>query len=90
MRTWKKSYAAFGIGTTGLPYNETRFSWQPRPGVRQAVVLVRAGNGQYVASGRSMREVEDRIRIFTIGTALLWGITELGTLIVIGVVLALS
>lgn len=50
----------------GLYYNQSplpqhRFTWQPEPGVRQAVVLVRAGDNRYVAAGRNMREVDQRI-----------------------------
>jgi len=41
---------------------ETRFTWQPRQGVRQAVVLVQTADKKYfVAAGRNMREVEQRI-----------------------------
>jgi hypothetical protein len=40
-----------------------RFTWQPRVGVRQAVVLepTTLGGGMYVVAGRNMREVEQRI-----------------------------
>jgi hypothetical protein len=40
---------------------ETRVTWQPEPGVRQATVIVHVSNGTYVASGRNMREGEQRI-----------------------------
>ncbi|HUO50583.1 MAG TPA: hypothetical protein VMU25_03440 [Candidatus Paceibacterota bacterium] len=59
--TWKQ-YAAYGFGLS-IPTNETRFTWQPRPDVRQAVVVVHfdSQNGVgYVAVGRNMREVEAR------------------------------
>ena len=79
--TWKKSYAALGVGVTDFPYDETRFSWQPRSDIRQAVVLVHANNGYFVASGRSMREVENRISILTKGAAFIWGGTALATLV---------
>jgi hypothetical protein len=45
---------------------EDRFTWQPRPGVRSAVVvdeIVGAATGtsaRFVMAGRSLREVEDR------------------------------
>jgi len=44
------------------PVGQDRFTWQPEPGVRQAVVLVATGDQKYfVAAGRNMREVEQRI-----------------------------
>ena len=41
---------------------ESRFTWQPRPGVRSAVVVtaVKGGAGGFVMAGRSLREVENR------------------------------
>jgi hypothetical protein len=51
----------------GLYYNQSpiaqnRFTWQPQPDVRQAVVLTQTKDKKYfVASGRNMREVEQRI-----------------------------
>ena len=38
---------------------DNRFTWQPRPQVRIATVIVAAQHG-FVLSGRSLREVEDR------------------------------
>lgn len=39
---------------------EARITWQPKAGVRSAVVIVRVGGSQpgYVLAGRSLREVE--------------------------------
>ncbi len=52
-----------GHHVNSAPANENRFTWQPEPGVREAVVLVAFqtpdGIG-YVAAGRNMREVEAR------------------------------
>ena len=39
---------------------ENRLSWQPQSDVRQAIVVVQAGDG-FVVAGRNMREVERRI-----------------------------
>ncbi|HSW89411.1 MAG TPA: hypothetical protein VLH19_00895 [Patescibacteria group bacterium] len=41
---------------------QTRFTWQPQPGVRSALVITRVAgkNNVYVAVGRSLREVEKR------------------------------
>jgi hypothetical protein len=61
---------------------EDRFTWQPRSGIRQAVVLVRIDGTHpgFVMSGRSLREVELRERALSneIGIALL--VILLGTL----------
>jgi len=54
------------------PENENRFTWQPEENVRQAVVLVRAGNGDFVAAGRSLREVEEREGQLTINMFIIW------------------
>ncbi len=45
----------------GGPIGENRISWQPRLGVRSAIVVVWVPETkQFVVAGRSMREVEDR------------------------------
>lgn len=78
---------------------ETRVSWQPRPTVRQAVVLVRYdmptvdGVPQqegYVAVGRSMRLTEERILNLTRQAALAWSVTALGTLFTLLCLVALG
>lgn len=49
--------------TIGYPSNENRLSWQPSPGVRQAIVIVWVPEKQqFVVAGRNMREVESRTR----------------------------
>jgi hypothetical protein len=58
------SWVKHGNGTyfNQGPVAETRFTWQPEAGVREAVVLVETPDKKYfVASGRNMREVEQRI-----------------------------
>jgi hypothetical protein len=51
----------------GLYYNQSpvaqnRFTWQPAPDVRQAVILTQSPDKKYfVAAGRNMRETEQRI-----------------------------
>ncbi len=87
-KTWRPS-AALGVPVV-TPAGETFFTWQPEPGVRQAVVLAAVGNGEFVAAGRSMREVEFRVETLTEGFALAWGGTVLGTLIVIFCLVALG
>ncbi|MGH7175447.1 MAG: hypothetical protein ACREGR_03770 [Minisyncoccia bacterium] len=86
--TWH-AYAEEGFAYA-LPSGEDRFTWQPRTDVRQAIVLVHAENGDFVASGRNMREVERQESVLTRGGALLWSSTELGTLVVILILLALG
>ena len=43
---------------------EYRVTWQPRKGIRMAMVIVKTNTSpvQFVASGRSMTEVEERIQ----------------------------
>lgn len=73
---------------TGL---ETRVTWQPRPDVRQAVVLVQFqtphGVG-YVAVGRSMKTVKDRIINLTELVAIAWSVTALASFVVIFLLLS--
>jgi hypothetical protein len=86
------TYAEQGIPLS-IPAHEDRFSWQPRPDVRQAVVLVHVSSPSfsgYVASGRNMREIENREGTLTLGAGLAFVGTELGTLIVIIALLALG
>jgi hypothetical protein len=85
-RTWQplKSFSA----PTG---SETRVTWQPRTDVRQAVVLVSfaASHGiGYVAVGRSMRTVEERIAHLTETAAAAWGTSVLATFAIIFIMLA--
>ena len=54
--TWSKAKMYYQNGM-----RETRITWQPNAGTRQAVVLVQTADGRFVASGRNMREVEQRI-----------------------------
>ena len=86
--SWR-GYAEQGIAFP-VPLHETRFTWQPRAGVRQAVVLVHADNGYFVASGRNMREVESQVQVLTEGAGTLWGATELGTFIILFILVSLG
>ena len=68
----------------GSPVDQNRFTWQPTPSVRQAVVLVYIPAPQgplYVAAGRNMREVEQRIEHEGEIVFVLWAFT-LGCLLV--------
>lgn len=88
--TWH-TYAEMGV-PVGLPAHEDRFSWQPRSDVRQAVVLVHVSSPAFtgfVASGRSMSEVETRVSTLTQGAAGLWVLTQLATVVGIWIVSAI-
>jgi len=59
---------------------ETRVTWESKGGVRQAVVLVQYHTSEglgWVASGRSMRVVEDRIINLTQLAAIAWSVSIL-------------
>ncbi len=61
---------------------ETRFTWQPEAGVRQAVVLVKVSDTRFVASGRNMRDVEQRIEHLGEMLFLGWIVTLVALLVV--------
>jgi hypothetical protein len=48
-----------GVLDYAKAHGEDRITWQPRPGVREATVVVHQGQ-YYVAAARSLREVEAR------------------------------
>ncbi len=57
------------------PPDENRFTWQPREGVRQAVVLVAFSTPHgagFVAAGRNMREGEARISRLGVIVLAMW------------------
>jgi hypothetical protein len=55
-------------------HGQERFSWQPEPGVRMAMVVLRASSAEpgFFAVGRSLREVEKRERHLTEMVFLSW------------------
>lgn len=61
---------------------ETRVTWQPEPGVRQAIVVVRIGGSQpgFVMAGRSLREVEVRENELELIVFAAWIVTLVGLL----------
>lgn len=65
-----------------VPPGENRFTWQPEPGVRSAVVLVHVvgGQGGFVAAGRSLREVEKREDQLSFNVFIAWILTMAGSL----------
>lgn len=78
--TW--SYPIIGHHWNNSPVDQNRFTWQPSPDVRQAVILVYIpSRNEFVASGRNMREVEQRIEHEGEIVFVLWAFT-LGCLLV--------
>jgi hypothetical protein len=61
-------------------YGEDRFTWQPAPGVREAVVVDRLTGGSvgFVMAGRSLREVEIREHQTLTETEAAWLATVVG------------
>lgn len=61
-----------------------KITWQPRPGVRSAIVVVhyQGENPGYVMAGRSLREVEVRTSQLQLITALAWLAGLFATLII--------
>ena len=61
---------------------EDRFTWQPSPGVREAVVLVHLTNDAgFVMAGRSLREVEQRESQLELIVWFGWVLTMIGLFI---------
>jgi hypothetical protein len=76
-----------GHHINGSPVDQDRISWQPEPQVRQAVIVVQTPDKKYfVAAGRNMREVEQRIEHEGEIVFVLWAFT-LGCLFVASFVL---
>jgi hypothetical protein len=62
-----------GAGKDTSMRNESRISWQPREGVRSAIVIVWVPESkQFVVAGRNMREVEEREGNLTTMVGLAW------------------
>jgi hypothetical protein len=58
----KQAAPPAGVFTVTKSSGEDRVTWQPRPGVRQAVVAVRIAGGKgVVMSGHSLRETEAHV-----------------------------
>lgn len=63
-------------------YGQVRFTWEPRRGVRAAVILKKYNNG-FVLSGRSLREVEKRESWLTLQVGLAWLATLFTTFVAV-------
>lgn len=73
---------AFDAASDVPHLKEHRLTWEPEEGVRQAVVVVQAGD-YFVVSGRNMREVEQRIWNMEIVVALGWVATMIASLVAV-------
>jgi hypothetical protein len=51
--------------------NESRFTWEPKKGVRNAVVMIKYKDG-YILAGRSLREIEKREKIVLLYSLAAW------------------
>lgn len=71
-----------GVFNYTRTYGEDRFTWQPEPGVRQAVVIVHLFGGGFSMAGRSLREVEWRESQLELIVWLGWVLTIIGLFIV--------
>jgi hypothetical protein len=75
-----------GIFDYALKHGEDRLTWQPEPGVRQAIVVVPIINSThpgFVMAGRSLREVEIRENQALTETTTVWLATILGLTILL-------
>jgi hypothetical protein len=54
-------------------HGEDRITWQPQKGIREAVVVGKiSSSGQYIAVGRSLREIDKRTNTLTGMAAIAW------------------
>jgi hypothetical protein len=60
-----------GVFADALKSGESRVTWQPRPGIRSALVVLPFPGG-FVAAGRSLREVEVREGALSRAVAIGW------------------
>jgi len=51
--------------------NESRFTWEPKEGLREAVIMVKYKDG-FVVVGKSLGEVEDRIKMIMRLVGIAW------------------
>lgn len=74
--------ARSGDGKDTLVANENRITWQPAPGVRQAIVVVHYSGKQsgFVVAGRNMREVESRESRLSMFILIAWLVMLIGAL----------
>jgi hypothetical protein len=73
-------------------HGQNRFTWEPKKGVRSAVVLARIDGPKpgFVLVGRSLREIDKRVKTLMIQTVAVYVATLLVTYIVIALTVFLS
>ena len=72
-----------GVFDYVLSHKEDRFTWEPKPGVREAVVI-RLHDGTspaYILVGKSLTEVEKHIAQLSLLTQILWAGTMSGSFV---------
>lgn len=69
-----------GVFDTARAKGENRITWQPEPGVREAIVVVAAGEKGFAVAGRNMREVEARESSLSLFVFAAWAAIMLATL----------
>jgi hypothetical protein len=74
-----------GVLTSAVSGGQNRVTWQPRPGVRSATVVVATGRADapFVFAGRSLREVEKRVDNLSLLTGVMWLLTLGASLLVV-------
>lgn len=70
-----------GVLSYAKIHGQDKITWQPKPGVRQAVIVERVDGAQqlFVAVGRSLREVEKRENMLLCGITIGWIVVLAGT-----------
>lgn len=70
-----------GVLDAAKTSGQNRVTWQPKAGVRSAIVVVPIeGKNQFAIAGRSLREVESRVSELVQMVAIAWAVALLGTL----------
>ncbi|HVO28983.1 MAG TPA: hypothetical protein VMT81_03305 [Candidatus Paceibacterota bacterium] len=69
-----------GVFAYASQHGEDHVTWQPRPGIRQAIVVVQTASG-YAMAGRSLREVEAREDKLGFQALAVWLCTMIGLVI---------
>jgi hypothetical protein len=74
-----------GVLDRARAVGEHRVTWQPRPDVRSAAVIVHHAGPRpgFVLVGRSLREVERRVDGLTLMVGLAWAATLAGSLVAV-------
>ena len=74
-----------GAVTYALDHGTNRVSWQPKVGIREALVLKKVNSGTVVVVGRSLREPERRIESMGMTVGFGWVVTLLVTFLAVAV-----